>query len=453
MRLALFLVCARGRKEGGTASRAAVSCRRATNGSNNRTLRLLARRNEQKKLMPYFVIRAGTPDGEIVERRIEALTVESARAEAQREGLHVLQVKRGGGFSLASLIPRSRRLVSADRFLLFNQELLALVRAGLPILQSFEIMLERQRDVRFRKVLEEIRDKIKSGVALSDAFASYGDAFPPIYANSLRAGERSGDLEGVIRRFLRYQKLIANLRRRVVGAMIYPAVLVTLAIGMIFVMLTYVIPKFSEFYEGFGKELPPLTRGLINLAFLVRSNLLLSIGVLVALAFLLRKWSSTAMGGVAFDRFKLKIPLLGGTFHRFAILQFTQALGTLLSGGTPMVPSVEIAAQSVTNRHFAHRVSGIPQKVREGEPLWRSLDSTGVMSDLAIEMIKVGESTGAVVEMLANVSEFYDEEIEARLARMISLIEPIILVGLGGVIAVLLYAFYLPLFQLTQAGQ
>ena len=403
--------------------------------------------------MPYFVIRAGTPDGDIVERRIEALNQESAREEVRREGLHILNVRRSGGFSLSSLIPRSRKLVSVDRFLMFNQELLALVRAGLPILQSFDIMLERQKDLRFKKVLEEIRDKIKSGVALSDAFASYGSAFPPIYANSLRAGERSGDLEGVLKRFLRYQKLIAQLRRRVIGAMVYPIVLVTLSIGMIFVMLTYVIPKFSEFYAGFGKELPPLTQALISIAFTVRSNLILSVIVAAGVIVLVRHWASTQLGGVTFDRFKLRIPLVGGILQRFAILQFTQALGTLLSGGTPMVPSVEIAAQSITNKYVSARVASIAQLVREGEPLWRSLDTTGVMSDLAIEMIKVGESTGALVEMLANASEFYDEEIEARLQRMISLIEPMILVGLGGVIAVLLYAFYLPLFQLTQGVQ
>lgn len=403
--------------------------------------------------MPNFVIRAGTPDGEIIERRVEALDAERAREEITREGLHVLKVRRGGGFSLRSLLPRSRKVISVDRFLLFNQELLALVRAGLPILQSFDIMLERQKDPRFRNVLEEIRDKIKSGVALSDAFASFGDAFPPIYSNSLRAGERSGDLEGVIRRFLRYQKLIAALRRRVIGALIYPAVLVVLSLGMIFVMLTYVIPKFSEFYAGFGRELPPLTTALIDLAFFIRHNLIITIVAIALSVILIRRWSSTALGGVAFDRLKLRIPMVGGILHRFAILQFTQSLGTLLSGGTPMVPSVEIAAQSVTNRHFAARVSQIPQMVREGEPLWRSLEHTGVMSDLAIEMIKVGESTGAIVEMLANVSEFYDEEIEARLSRLISLIEPLILVVLGGVVAVLLYAFYLPLFQLTQGVQ
>jgi type IV pilus assembly protein PilC len=402
--------------------------------------------------MPNFIFRVGTPDGEIVERQIQAMDMTTARDEITRQGLHVFEVKRGS-VSLRDLIPRTSKAMSTERFLLFNQELLALVRAGLPIIHSFDIMLERQKNARFRQILTEIRDKVKSGVAISDAFSSYGDLFPPIYATSIRSGERSGDLEGVLRRFLKYQKLIVNLRKRVIGALIYPTVLVSLSIGMIFVMLTVVIPKFSEFYAGFGAELPAFTQFMIGLALLLRTNALLFLGVLVLTFFGVRRWSSTRLGGMAFDRFKLRIPLAGGILHRFGIMQFTQSLGTLLSGGTPMVPALEIASQSVTNQFISSRIAGIVQNVRQGETLWRSLESTTVISDLAVEMIKVGESTGSVVEMLANVSEFYDEEIEARLSRMVALIEPMILVVMGGVIALLLYAFYLPLFELTSVGQ
>lgn len=402
--------------------------------------------------MPNYLVKVGTQDGEISQREIRAVNLQTAKEDLRRQGLHVFSAKQDG-ISFSDLLPTSRSIVSTDRFLLFNQELLALVKAGLPIVQSFDIMLERQKAGRFRDVLSEIREKIKSGIALSDAFASYGNAFPPIYSTSVRAGERSGDLEGVLRRFLRYQKLIANLKRRVVGALVYPIVLVTLSIGMIFVMLTFVIPKFSEFYEGFGAELPALTQALINISALVRSNALIMVIAVVAGFFALRQWGNTVSGGIALDRIRLRIPIVGGIFHRFAILQFTQSLGTLLSGGTPMVPSLEIASSSVTNRHVSHRLQAIEQKVRSGEPLNRALESTGVVSDLAIQMIKVGESTGALTEMLNNVSEFYDEEIEAKLSRMISLIEPVILVVLGLVIAVLLWAFYLPLFELTSVGQ
>lgn len=400
--------------------------------------------------MPEFILRVGTPDGEVVERHVRAASLRAARDEMARQGLHVFDVKRGS-MSVSDFIPRGRRVISTDRFLLFNQELLALVRAGLPIVQSLDIMLERQKEARFREVLSDIREKITSGVALSDAFASYGEMFPAIYSTSLRAGERSGDLEGVLKRFLRYQKMIVALRKRVVGALIYPLILMVLSGSMIFVMLTFVIPKFAEFFEGFGATLPWFTVLMIDLATTLRENVLLIIGGTIVGIFLLRKWINTA-GRLIWDRFKLHIPLVGGVLHRFAIMQFTQSLGTLLSGGTPMVPSIEIASQSVTNHLVSTKIAGIVQNVREGEPLWRSLDSTGVISDLAIEMIKVGESTGALTEMLTNVSEFYDEEIEARLSRLVTAIEPVILVIMGGVIAVLLYAFYLPLFRLSTVG-
>lgn len=402
--------------------------------------------------MPNFIFRVGSTDGEISERELVASDVETASELIRRQGLHIFGVRRTG-FSLPRFNTWSNKVISTERFLLFNQELLALVRAGLPILQSFDIMLERQKQPKFRQVLIEIREKLSSGIALSDAFASFGRAFPPIYSTSIRAGERSGDLEGVLKRFLRYQKLIVALRKRVVGALVYPAVLTVLSVSMVFVMLTVVIPKFAEFYEGFDAELPAITQFMIALATFLRRNALLVLATIAALTMLLNRWSSSGAGGRTFDRFKLRLPVVGTILQEFAIMQFTQSLGTLLAGGTPMVPSIEIAADSITNKEIAARVLGIVQLVREGEPLWKSLDSTKVIGDLAVEMIKVGESTGALVEMLNNVSEFYDEDLETRLTRMVALIEPAILVFLGLVIAVLLYAFYLPLFQLTNVTQ
>src|SRR3954447_23733745 len=360
--------------------------------------------------MPEFIVRVGTPDGTITERHVQAISVRAAEDELRQQGMHVFDARRGVT-KLRDLLPRGKKIISTEHFLLFNQELLALVKAGLPILQSFDIMLERQKNLRFKEVLTDVREKLKSGIALSDAFASYGDNFPAIYSTSLRAGERSGDLEGVLKRFLRYQKIIVNLRKRVIGALIYPAVLVTLSLTMIFIMMTYVIPKFAEFYAGFDKELPVFTRLMITVATTMRSNIVLFAVALVAIIFGFRRWINSS-GRMLWDAFKLKVPLAGGILHRFAIMQFTQSLGTLLSGGTPMVPAIEIASQSVTNHSVSQKIFGIVQNVREGEPLWRSLENTAAMSDLAVEMIKVGESTGALTEMLGNVSEFYDEEIE-----------------------------------------
>ena len=401
--------------------------------------------------MPIYVFKVGTPDGQIAEREVRAFDLPTAREELARQGMHVFQEKRAR-LSLETFLSRSRS-IPTDKFLLFNQQLLALVKAGLPIVQSFDIMLERQKNPRFKEVLADIREKITSGVALSDAFESFGTMFPPIYSTSIRAGEKSGDLAGVIARFIRYQKIIVALRKKVVGALVYPAVLLFLMGGMIFVMLTTVIPKFAEFYQGFDQELPGPTAFTIALSNFVRSNILVAIATVAVAVVLSKTFARSDAGRLVLDRLKLRIPFVGGIFADFSVMQFTQSMGTLLSGGTPMVPAIEIAANAVTNRHVATRIGAIAQKVREGEPLWRSLEDTGVMSDLAIEMIKVGESTGAIVEMLANTSEFYDEVIEAKLSRMVALIEPLILVLLGAVIAGLLYAFYLPILQLSSRVQ
>jgi type IV pilus assembly protein PilC len=401
--------------------------------------------------MPTYVFRVGTPDGKIIDREVRALDSGAAREELSRQGLHVFKEQKKG-FSLESLLPRYRPL-STEKFLLFNQQLLALVKAGLPIVQSFEIMIERQRDLRFREVLNDIRERIQSGVALSDAFEAYGRMFPPIYSTSVRAGEKSGDLAGVIARFIRYQKLLVSLRKKVIGALVYPIVLLVLMTGMIFMMLTYVIPKFAEFYAGFDAELPFATKVAIDLAMFVRHNTVFVLVALLGLVVGIRLLARTDRGRAIVDSVKLRIPFAGSVLEDFAIMQFTQSLGTLLAGGTPMVPAIEIASTAITNKYVGGRIGSIAQRVREGEPLWRSLEDTGVMSDLAIEMIKVGESTGALVEMLANTSEFYDEVIEAKLSRMVALIEPVILIVLGAAIAGLLYAFWLPILQLSSRAQ
>lgn len=397
--------------------------------------------------MPIYVFKVGTPDGQIADREVRAFDRPAAREELARQGMHIFQEKRRK-LTVDSFLPRSRG-VPSDKFLLFNQQLLALVKAGLPIVQSFEIMLDRQRNPRFKEVLADVREKITSGVALSDAFESFGSMFPPIYSTSIRAGEKSGDLAGVLSRFIKYQKMIGALRKKVIGALVYPAVLLLLMSGMIFVMLTYVIPKFAEFYSGFDQELPAPTAFAISLSHAVRDNIVIAIAAGIGAVAVAKMFARSDAGALFIDRVKLQIPFVGGVLTDFSIMQFTQSIGTLLAGGTPMVPAIEIASNSITNRYVAGRIGGIAQKVREGEPVWRSLEDTKVMSDLAIEMIKVGESTGAIVEMLANTSEFYDEVIEAKLSRMVALIEPVILVVLGAVIAGLLYAFYLPILQMS----
>jgi type IV pilus assembly protein PilC len=397
--------------------------------------------------MPEYVVRIGWPDGTVGEERIASPTREAASIEFSRRGAHVFEVRSLGGI-LGVGGRRRRGKISMASFLVFNQELIALLKAGLPILRSIELLLERQSNPTWREVLTDIRDRITSGAALSEAFEAQGDIFPRLFSTSLRAGEKSGELEPVLRRFLKYQKTIVALTRKVISTMIYPALLITVSIGLISILMTFVIPRFTEFFSDFGADLPLLTRVVVGTAVWIREHLaiLLVVFALAALAFY--RFVRTDRGRDFAHAQLLKIPLVGGIFRRFSISQFSRSLATLLSGGTPLVPSLEIASQAIGNRHVSRKISEVIPRVREGGELWRALEATGLMTNLTIEMVKVGESSGALEEMLNSISEFYDEEIDAGLARVISFAEPAVLVVMGAVIATILLAIYLPLFTI-----
>jgi type IV pilus assembly protein PilC len=402
--------------------------------------------------MAEFLLRVGTPEGEIREEKVEGASAISVREDFERRGFMVFEIRRRGALALLGPVLggfRRRKKVPKQSFMVFNQQLISLLKAGLPLLQSFEILLERQENPVFRDVLRDIRDQIRSGISLSDAFASHGDLFPRLYSTSIRAGEKSGELESVLRRFLAYQKVLDAVQRRVFSAMIYPAVLLALSVSVIAVMMIYVIPKFTEFYAGLaGGDLPILTRMVVGTALFLRKNVIVLIVAVVGAVVTFRVWIATPAGRRGFDTLLLRVPFVGQIFQRYAIAQFTRSLATLLSGGNPLVPSLEIATTSVSNQRVAHRLNGIIQLVREGEPLWQSLEKTGEMTPLVLEMVKVGEATGSIEEMLVNVAEFYDTEIEERLARIVTLVEPLILVIMGGLIAGLLLSVYLPLFTI-----
>jgi len=409
--------------------------------------------------MATYVCRLGLPDGAIATRTIEASDEGALRTEIARLNARLFSVKVAGdapkavapgrGIALSRLSFGSRRPVKPAEFLVFNQELVALLKAGLPIVAGFEILLERQENARFKGILLDIREQLVSGVALSDAFLSHGDVFPRLYATSLKAGERSGEVEKVLRRYLSYQKILAALRRKVTGALVYPAVLIGLSIGLVAILMTYVIPRFREFFSGFeAGQLPLITRVVIGMADFLRANLLFVIVAIVAGAFVFTRWKATDAGRLGWDSFLLRIPLVGAILRQFALSQFARSLATLVGAGTPVVPALEIAAGAVANRRISAAVASVVPRVREGAKVWRSLEATRNFTSLAIEMIKVGEATGALEEMLTNVSDFYDEAIDAQLQRIVSLIEPIILVVMGAVVATLLLSIYLPMFTI-----
>lgn len=394
-----------------------------------------------------FVVRVGTAEGRVMEQIHHARDESSLKGDLIKKGLHVFAVrKKGWALGLPSLRGRRRRIPPAT-FLVFNQELAALLKAGLPLLQGLELMLERQRDLQLRTVLSDIRDRIKSGQDLSDAFGAYGDVFPTLYASSLKAGERTGELEQVIRRFIRYQKLMLETRKKVVSALVYPTVLVCLSIAMIVVMTVVVVPRFTVFFKDLDVELPLMTRLTLGLSDFVVGNWIWMLPALVAGVVTIRRWLATESGRMATDRTLLKIPIAGGIAKRFSLGEFTRSLSTLLAGGIPLVSALDIAVSAVGNLHIRKTLAPTTQQVREGKPFFGALESAELFEPLEIDMVKVGEATGSLDGMLASVAEFLDEQVEARLSRVLTLIEPLMLVFMGLIVALLLVSIYVPLFN------
>ncbi len=396
-----------------------------------------------------YVCRIGTSEGRIVEEVIEARTEEAVRAELERRGVHVLAIRRRGLARFAlSLAGGRRRRVAPQDLEIFNQEFAALLRAGLPVLQSLGVLLERKREPLFREVLIGVHEKVKNGQNLSDAFASYPDLVPGLYPATLKAGERSGNLEPVLRRFLRYQKLMGEARRKVVSAVVYPAVLVALSVVLIGIMTFYVVPKFKDFFDALEGDLPLLTRVTMGLATFVTDRWLPILLVVIGVAAFLGQWNRSRRGKLILDRLKLRIPLLGEVFQKLSVSEFCRALSTLLAGGIPVVSALETAVSSVGNAHIRERVRPLTTAVEEGESLHRALERTGVSPEIVTEMARVGEETGALDIMLGNASDFLDEEIDTRMQRLLTLVEPIMLVLMGSIVALLLIAMYMPLFSM-----
>jgi type IV pilus assembly protein PilC len=393
-----------------------------------------------------FRVKIGWPDGSVAEEAIHASDAAAARVDIERRGGHVFEVRREG-LSFADRRQRRGRIKMRD-FLIFNQELIALLKAGLPVVHAFELLLERQESPTLRRVLGDVRTRVNAGAAISDAFAEQGNLFPRLYWTSLKAGEKSGEIESVLRRYVKYQRTVMNLARKVISTLVYPAILICLSVVLIAILMTVVIPKFRDFFGDFQADLPLLTVVVMNTATFLRGNIVFLLGGLAAAGFFGSRFLKSPRGAEWGDAAVLKIAVIGGIFRRFAISQFTRSLATLLGGGTPLVPALENAAQAVGNRYVSRRVSEVIPRVREGGELWKALEETGIFTNLTIEMIKVGEASGALEEMLTSVSDFYDEEIDVLLGRVISFVEPAILVIMGGVVMTILLSVYLPIFKL-----
>jgi len=396
-----------------------------------------------------FIARVGTTEGTVSEQRHRASNADGLKRDLENRGLHVFSIRPARARMRLPLIARRERIAPLD-FLTFNQQFATLLRAGIPVLQSLELLQRAQTKPFYRGVLARVLEDVKSGVALSESFAAMPELFPRLYSASLLAGERSGELVSVLDRYISHQQLMEGVRRRVTSALTYPAVLLSLAFGLVVLLVTYVIPRFAGFYVEFSSDLPMLTQIVLDISTFVRKQSPYIVAAAVVAFPFVRSWLRSDAGRVFRDRLKLRIPFVGQVFHLLALSQFVRSLGTLVGGGTPLVNAIEVSTTTVTNRAMSVPMSRVAGRVREGQALWSSLDATHLFPELSIAMVQVGEATGALEEMLLNVSRFYDESIEVRLSRVVTLIEPAVLVLMGGVIAFLLLSVYVPMFSLLQ---
>ncbi|HEY3139065.1 MAG TPA: type II secretion system F family protein [Blastocatellia bacterium] len=401
--------------------------------------------------MAEFVCRLGAPTGEILTRTVEATAERDLRSKLEREGFRVFSIAATGQLGIRRALggEQKARKIKTEDFLLFNQQLSALLRAGLPILQAIGILRKRVHNEQLRITLEDVEEKVRAGQALSQAFAAQGDAFPRIYIASILAGERAGSLDEVLLRYVSYQKTITEARRKIKKSLAYPAVLVGASIILVMVLSTYVIPQFMKLYAGVGaQELPTITVVVVSTAGFISANLIWLIPTIIGALIFIFVWRRTPAGRLAIDRWILKMPVAGETVRQITIAQFTRSLATLLAGGITLPESVEIASESITNRALRRASSGVLTGIREGRPFTESLEASGWVSELATDMIGVGERSGALREMLDEVASFYDSEIDVRLNTITTFIEPIILVFMGSLVMTILLAMYLPLFYM-----
>ena len=396
-----------------------------------------------------FRCRLASPNGEITEGVYVAENEARLRHELEEKGLYVLSLHAKGTIGGLSLKLPQRRAIGTREFLIFNQELATLLKAGMPLVQSLDLLRRQMTSPTFRAVLDDVHEKVRSGTALSDAFASHGDLFPRVYTASLLAGERSGSLDAVLRRYVEYTKVIAAVKRRIVAALVYPAILITLALVLVSIIVLKVVPAFSDFYASFGADLPLITRIIVRVSAIVRNDfLLILLTLMVAVAGGLT-WVRQTGQKARFDRWVLRVPMLGQVARKFSTSQMARTLATLLGGGLPLVNALDIAAKSVGNQYMAGQLEVVSHRVREGESCAAALDERGSFPEVAVKMAEVGESTGALQDMLNTVADFYDEDISAAMERFLTLVEPALLVMMGAVIAGLLLALYMPLFQLS----
>jgi len=395
--------------------------------------------------MAEFVVKLADERGHLHQQVEQGYSVDEVRDRFASQGYLVYWVKPQG--LLSTGLSGRKRKIKQSSFLVYNQQFLTLIKAGLPILNSLDLLIKRQKDARLKVILENVRERVKGGELLSDAFAAQG-MIPKIYTTTLMAGEKSGNIDEVLTRYINFQRLAMTFRKKLFVSLIYPTLLVTVVSIMVMFLFTFVVPKFADLFNSLDAKLPSITLFMMAVGVYAQKYFpFITIG-LVLTVFLLWQWRKTDRGGDQIDRFILSLPLLGDIRLKHQVATFSRMLSTLLQGGLPLVPSMETAAASMGSRGIQKGIMQACGRVREGQGLAASLEQQKVFPDLALEMLEVGESTGALPAMLNSVAEFYEEDVQTALGAAMALIEPLILIIMAVFVGGVLISLYLPIFTL-----
>jgi type IV pilus assembly protein PilC len=395
--------------------------------------------------MAEFVIKIADDRGRVQQHVEQGISEAEVRDRFSQQGYLVYWVKPQG--LLAGGVSKRRRKIKQSTFLVFNQQFLTLIRAGLPILNSLELLIKRQKDVKLKQILENVRDRVKGGELLSDAFAAQG-MIPKIYTTTLMAGEKSGNIDEVLTRYVNFQRLAMTFRKKLFVSLIYPTLLISVVMVMVMFLFTYVVPKFADLFNSLDAKLPVITVFMLNVGVSSQKYApFVGVGLIVA-GFLFWRWKETERGADRIDRVILSLPLLGEIRIKHQVASFSRMLSTLLQGGLPLVPSLETAGSSMSSRRILKGVMRAGIRVREGQGLAPSLEEQKIFPELAVEMIEVGESTGALPAMLNSVAEFYEEDVQTALGAAMALIEPLILIIMAIFVGGVLISLYMPIFTL-----
>lgn len=404
--------------------------------------------------MADFITRYANERGKVLEQMERADSEEEVRSRYAHQGFYVFSVRPRGAFVLRKPKRASTARASAklEPFLIFNQQFVTLIRAGLPVLKALDLLSGRIGYAPLRERIRDVRERVRGGALLSEAFEAQG-VFPKIYLTSLLAGEKAGSLEEVLDRYIAYTRLAVSVRRKLLVSLVYPALLLFLVTGLVTFLTIYVIPNFAELYAGMGAQLPPMTQVLVAVGLAIKNYLVVLVLGIVLLGAAIYSWSRSASGAARLDGLKLKLPLAGEIWLKYQVAQFCRMLSTLLSGGIPLVAALETAAGSFGSALVRRSLEVASRAVREGRTLSAGLRESALVPDLAVEMIEVGESTGALPQMLASTAEFYEEDVQTRLQAALTLVEPAILIFMGVLVAFVLVSLYLPIFSLAERIQ